>query len=50
MFLGVDGDAGRFAQIEVGWELQEIGNRLEGDFRDLRPSAVIAERDRSEAS
>ncbi len=32
--FGVDGYAGGFAEVDVGWELQEVGDGVEGDLRD----------------
>jgi hypothetical protein len=32
--LGVDRDAGSFAEIEVRREFEEVGDRVEGNFRD----------------
>ena len=51
VFLRVDGHSGCFAQIQVWWKLQEIGNGFVGDFGNLCPSEIVAKRDRdSEAS
>src|SRR5580658_5349382 len=47
MLLRVHRDTRSLAQIQIRWKLQEIGNRFEGDLRDLLRSQVIAERDSS---
>src|SRR5271170_7437425 len=44
MLLRIHRDARCLAQIQIRWKLQEIGNRFEGNLRDLLWSQVIAER------
>ena len=46
MILRVHGHARGLTQIQVGRKLEEIGNRLIGDFGDLCPAKIVAKRDR----